>query len=342
MWKPKKRYIPTALIVVVFLIGTTIFYIYYENWSILDSILFVVSAITTVGFGYNSPSDDGSRIFTIFVILFGILFVVSSLLKAMYYVLRYIQQQTASTLERLFVYSLLLVVTVLLVGAAVMYKTQKITFITALYFAVETSTTVGFGDIPVNDDMKLFLIFYMIISTCVVAFAFENFRTMRSKIDFRKKKQRLLLNKADFVAIVEEARGSMNDAEFKLNFVESKDCLADIETGSSVENNNRMRVGQYQFVICVLAHLGTINVEKEVVPWLKKFKELDTESTGYLTKEQLSRISVSDSIVDTEVLADETRRRSNTSNNATTAAINNMSRNSSNKVVPTIETTVVE
>ena len=72
-----KAYIDFAIII-VFFTGTITFYCLYEGWHILDSAVFVTATITTVGFGYNVPSDDASRGFTIFTMIFGILAVFSS------------------------------------------------------------------------------------------------------------------------------------------------------------------------------------------------------------------------------------------------------------------------
>lgn len=102
--------------------------------------MFLQANLTFVGFGFNVPTDDGSRIFTIFVILFGILYVLSCLLEMMHFVLRFVQHRTAYTLKRLFLYSVALVVIVLIIGAVAFSTLQKFSFPTALYFAVETST----------------------------------------------------------------------------------------------------------------------------------------------------------------------------------------------------------
>lgn len=55
--------------------------------------------------------------------------------------------------------------------------------------------------------------------------------------------------------------------EFKL--VESKHDPDSSRSTEYFDLGDDLKIGQYQFVVCVLAHLGTINVEKEVVPWLK-------------------------------------------------------------------------
>jgi voltage-gated potassium channel len=47
-------------------------YMLIEGWSFLDAIYMTVTAVTTVGFREVQPLSDGGRIFTIFLILFGV------------------------------------------------------------------------------------------------------------------------------------------------------------------------------------------------------------------------------------------------------------------------------
>ena len=88
-------------VIVSFFVGSTFFYTLIEQWTAVDSVLFIVSTITTVGkqiffliflryilefwlsrcylvlgnkyvgFGYVTPTNDTSKLFTIFVMFFG-------------------------------------------------------------------------------------------------------------------------------------------------------------------------------------------------------------------------------------------------------------------------------
>jgi len=61
----------TSSVVVVLAIGT-IFYHLVEKWSIMDSLYFSVTTLTTVGFGDLFPTTSISKIFTMIYIVVGI------------------------------------------------------------------------------------------------------------------------------------------------------------------------------------------------------------------------------------------------------------------------------
>lgn len=50
---------------------STFFYHYVEGWSYIDSLYFSVVTVTTVGYGDFHPTTDLSKLFTIFLVLFG-------------------------------------------------------------------------------------------------------------------------------------------------------------------------------------------------------------------------------------------------------------------------------
>ncbi len=58
--------------VIVTLLGGTLFYNSVEGWSVLDSAYFSVITLTTVGYGDLSPITDAGKIFTMFYVFVGI------------------------------------------------------------------------------------------------------------------------------------------------------------------------------------------------------------------------------------------------------------------------------
>lgn len=59
-----------SFIIVLVLIGVgTMFYHYYENWSIIDSLYFSTTTMTTVGYGDLHPTSNITKIFTVFYLI---------------------------------------------------------------------------------------------------------------------------------------------------------------------------------------------------------------------------------------------------------------------------------
>ena len=62
-----------AMVLAVVLVSVaTVVYRIGEDWSWVDSFYFSVVAVTTVGFGDLSPTNDGTKLFTVFYVLAGI------------------------------------------------------------------------------------------------------------------------------------------------------------------------------------------------------------------------------------------------------------------------------
>ena len=69
---PWSRLITGGLLLFALLVFGVAGYMIIEGWSFLDALFMTVTTITTVGFREVHPLGDGGRVFTIFVILFGV------------------------------------------------------------------------------------------------------------------------------------------------------------------------------------------------------------------------------------------------------------------------------
>ena len=59
-------------LVILLLFGGTLFYRQAEGWSLLDSLYFSVTTLTTVGYGDLHPTTGVSKVFTILYIFIGL------------------------------------------------------------------------------------------------------------------------------------------------------------------------------------------------------------------------------------------------------------------------------
>lgn len=50
----------------------TVFYMLVEHWTLVDSIYFCVTTLTTVGFGNPAPTHDAGKLFTVFFVISGV------------------------------------------------------------------------------------------------------------------------------------------------------------------------------------------------------------------------------------------------------------------------------
>jgi magnesium-transporting ATPase (P-type) len=111
----------------------------------------VVCCVVFTGFGYRTPSDDGSRLFTIFAMIFGVFVVFGGISTALthrlaafkakrrYHDLDRVEEIHKDLYRRLLVNAVAIVVA-LFVAALLFYTMERWSFIRSLYFAVQTAT----------------------------------------------------------------------------------------------------------------------------------------------------------------------------------------------------------
>jgi hypothetical protein len=112
------------------------------------------------------------------------------------------------------------------------------TFIKALYFAVQTAATIGFGDLDLRrGGTNVVLGIYIILSTTLIFLAFNHFSTLHE--DFKRIKE---------VATLAEKRQTLLK-------------LKELDTGNGVPMDT--------FILAVLEQIGTVDREKDIEPWIR-------------------------------------------------------------------------
>jgi voltage-gated potassium channel len=71
-WKSDEAFRTLLALVVSLLVSGTAFFTLVEGWSVLDSLYFSVTTLTTVGFGDPAPATAAGKIFTMVYIFVGL------------------------------------------------------------------------------------------------------------------------------------------------------------------------------------------------------------------------------------------------------------------------------
>lgn len=257
--------------VVLFYLFASLFYAYVENWNVTDCIYFLTVTISTVGYGDFSPTTDGSRMFTILVIVVGLVFIFSILSDMANFVLDLAEEQAAKIAKQKDIttfdpwkywkkrsYSLMMVLFLLFVGSICLWQIEGWTYIQALYFCVVTVTTIGYGDMAVDKDAaKIFLLFYIPLAVCIVAGALSSIAAIEVERRADEKKMENLNRKLDF------------------NMIREMDTNGD-------------GVDRLEFLVAMLVQNGICDKEEDIDPWLKRFDELDVDGSGMLDQEDIA------------------------------------------------------
>eukprot|EP01039_Chlorochromonas_danica_P012313 gene12313-14047_t len=209
-----------ALCFIVYILVGCAYYHHVEGWSFGTCFMFTIVTVTTVGYVSNAIAAHFEAV------------------KA------YVEERVATgnigqNINRhkyAFGYILVSIFLCLFVGGAIFQSLEGWSFVEGLYFAVETSTTVGYGDLDIDNEPStyLFVIFYIVFSTVLFAFAFNTFNLIQEELKQMEKEEEILARKQE------------------MGFI------ADLDKGNGVTEG--------QFILAALEHLGTLNFEKDVKP----------------------------------------------------------------------------
>jgi hypothetical protein len=182
--------------------------------------------------------------------IFGVFFVFSSINNAVATRLKawrktYMEQHHSATPTELYrahqkslFRTCAFIVVFLFIAAGVFCAMEDWTFIKGLYFAVQTATTIGFGDMDLRaGGTNVVLGIYIILSTTLIFFAFNHFSTLHE--DFKRIKE---------VAALAEKRQALQK-------------LKELDTGRGVTMDT--------FILAVLEQIGTVDREKDIEPWIR-------------------------------------------------------------------------
>jgi potassium channel subfamily K len=230
-----------AIILFLYYIGSVIFFIYIEEWGVLDSFYFMSSTVSLVGLGDIYPETNEGKIYTsIFalignsatLILFGVtIWRLSEKIIDKYPFLTLLPKisldpfdkdtQDMPSIKFLIFKTFIKLFTFLLIMIMIftlLFKwVEELNFIDSFYFSVCVVTTLGYGDIaPISRNGKILFICCSLFGTCIVAKVLSLIMDLMSEYHLRKyikniRRNRIELSSKEYVnSIIEHAPRAMN------------------------------------------------------------------------------------------------------------------------------------
>lgn len=290
-------------LILSYIAAGTIFYWQATDWGMLQSLYFVIVTLSSVGYGDLAPAGEGLRLFTAAYILFGVGIlgtalgeVVSSLLKVdatpagriikWLSGIREVDEYKAETsdaceeVEQLFEAQDAegaLTTTLGTVGACLLFGTGAfaalepgLSLSDALYYAVVTVTTVGYGDFsPTTPLEQAFVCGYALFGTILLARSLGALAAI--PLERRREHQQQL--------VLEQYGGELDAYEL----CDLKTTLADLEL---CDLDDRISCTRSDFALAMLVRQDKVT-RADVNAALRTFAKLDIDGSGELDDEDV-------------------------------------------------------
>ena len=265
-----------------------------QPWDASDCFYFVMVTMSTVGYGDFSPSYWYSKLFTILYIFVGIIVAmveitkqVSAISSPMYaygrvqfkrVIGRFVELDYKLDLDgdgdldivmpksAAFFFclnmapSLIVVLVIQLICAAVFRALELPSFGIAFYHCLITATTVGYGDVPITTSAgQIWAFFHILISVSGLASIIADFDSLRTEYSGIQRRYTTVTN------------------QMNLEYI------------SALNTNGDNGVDRYEYVIGMLLQLGLVD-PGDVELFESNFKRYDRDSSGMLTQEDFERL----------------------------------------------------
>mmetsp|Transcript_24192 Transcript_24192/g.60562 ORF Transcript_24192/g.60562 Transcript_24192/m.60562 type:complete len:322 (-) Transcript_24192:150-1115(-) len=276
------RVLITIFLCVSYLFLGTLFFTLVEDLNVRDGLYFVIITVTTIGYGDVSPTTRGGKIFCVFymycaiaVIGFVLGEIGSHLVErsARRLIKRHLKKKDPMAIFKKkkeaiiskVIVSFVLIIAANLFGVIFLVYAEEFDFTDAFYFAGYTLTTVGYGDLALPENARIFMIFYAFIGVAVTT---TSIATLANAY-------------VELKSITAMRKG--------LNQVVDKHSLQEMD-----ENNDGM-VDRGEFLRYMLQHLQL--VDRAMLERIDaQFKTLDKDDNGLLEVEDLNLYDIANSL----------------------------------------------
>ncbi len=129
-----------------------VFYWYYEHWDPFQTLYFTVVTSATVGYGYDYPTSDSSRLFTIFYAIIGVyvvfFYIGKEISKSFSAGMKYIKKlplgEEGKVIDQqkklALIFIAIMIIFILVSGGIFVAMEPNWSYIEGVYFAVQTTT----------------------------------------------------------------------------------------------------------------------------------------------------------------------------------------------------------
>jgi len=287
------RHITTVVLSLVYFGLGSCFYMEAMGWTLNESLYFLMTTASTVGYGDLNPSTDRRektslavrQFVTVLLIFFGICVIFARLSNLIASIFKPLFRHIRDILEKIFpqetvdidgdgvadfklprsatvFYSKNLLAPVLLTSvvqlscAWIFTKLIDVDFGTALYHCLSTATTVGYGDVAMTTEAaKTFAFFHILISVSLLA---------------------------AIISDVGELGAERRNALKRMHMFESR---LDTDLMASLDQNGD-GVDKFEFVTGMLIQMNLLDAE-DVGNFVKLFEEMDKDGSGTLTADDM-------------------------------------------------------
>jgi hypothetical protein len=243
------------------------------DWTIWQCIYYTTVTVTTVGYGDFSPESQGGKVAGIFFILIGLMVILSMIQEMADDWLTAMQKKIIEAADddgdsetnphegKIKIATAVFVLNVVILsGAAFFYAAEDDwTFIDAVWWAVCTVTTVGYGDLSLtNENSRIFSIGYIIVGISTFAWALGQIASVRA------------------MGAAAKRRAELCNQKLKPETIKKMDAGGDGEVSD----------GEF-LMFCLVEEPGSMVSRKDCQHYLKQFAKLDKDDSGVLSREDL-------------------------------------------------------
>lgn len=267
------------------------------DWTAVDAAYFCMVVMSTVGYGDLSPTHTSSRIFVVFMIFIGVIFVFSSVAGVITMITSPITTRGRALLERAFpregvdiegdgefdfykprppaVYytknllpSLLLTIILQLISSAIFCAIDPTwDFGSAVYHCIVTATTVGFGDVPNSTQAgRLWACFHILLSVALLGELISTFDVLREERRVMQERIKMLTTR-----LTERMLDNLLDHAVTMRPLVARDGLG---------------LTELEFVLVMMIELKVIEIS-QIQPFIKQFRLLDVDGNARLARDDL-------------------------------------------------------